>query len=528
MTFRLPLLGACLLFTTTIVTLSCSDSSCEDNGTCAGASSSSSSGGPEGGATDDGGQVVGDFEVTATAPASMLVGTSVDVEVKVARGAAARAITGPVEIAFETQQDLAAPSLTIPADAESVKIALSALPTRKHGDTPLVFKATAGDKHGEGRATTLIRGKPGSLDTSFGQDGTFTLAESVEASGIVMQDDGKIVVGGRAGTKLAIFRLSEIGVIDPTFNQGQTTITPPGGDVTMTADLVRDSKGSVALLFASTVASIIKLTSEGTLDPSFGGTGVVTVDIQQPSALAMTPAGIMYVGGRNTNGNAGQYVRKVLTTGAIDATWGGNKGYFFSATPGACVGSPPANCRTTMLALEPGGSILAGQNRNDGCYVDRITPDGLKGNLYGFTSLIIDVCASLAPATVQDYAFVGGSNGWVLRLSASEIQTPGAWGTEGVGFQLFKSSSLKLARRIANVDDKLVIAFEQDFNGSVIGLGRLTSLGTVDETFANFGFTSFNVGGKATTPVSMVVDRARNRVLVGGTNGSLVVARVWL
>jgi uncharacterized delta-60 repeat protein len=88
----------------------------------------------------------------------------------------------------------------------------------------------AGFVNGERRGEMLLaRFRPdGTLDPDFGQHGLTVTApagsRSERLSGIVLQPDGKIVVGGQVATgpsgDFAVLRYSPQGALDPSFGEG--------------------------------------------------------------------------------------------------------------------------------------------------------------------------------------------------------------------------------------------------------------------------------------------------------------------
>jgi uncharacterized delta-60 repeat protein len=533
------------LFASVLTALSCSDPSCEESGTCAapaGTSGGTNDGGGSSSGDPDAAPVVGDFDMSATAPASILVGAKGDLEITITR-TGARSITGPVTVTLEAQTGLSASPLVIPGESATAKMELTVAADRKHGDPKIVLKGVgAGDKKSEARPATLIRGLPGTLDTSFGVDGTFTFDKPTsEATGVVVQADGKIVLGGKAGMDLALFQLNDDGTLDTTFNAGATTIKPPGNGLLSTSDLVADKNGSVAILFELDVAQptpqsdILRVTKTGVLDNTFGTSGIAKVDIEQPSALTLASDGTFYVGGRRPGGNPGNFVRHLQANGSLDMAWGGGTGFFFYASPAPCDGSKPtANCRTRALVIEAAGTLVACQPRNDGAYVNRINANGTTGNLFAYTSLLLDDCGSLAPHSNQDFAYAGGEdqgNLVVRRLTADGV-TDAPYGNDqsNTQYRAPANTSLKFARRLANVDGKLVIGAQATDGGvAALSIARLTPLGVLDTTLAGgAGYFTFKVGGKASTLMAMAIDSAKGRVIVAGTNGNLIAARLWL
>ncbi len=509
--------------------VSCSgDPSCAESGTCAPPAA-------DDGQTTDAG--VAALELTVTVAPTILAGTTVDLEVTIARGGAEGRVT--LELAPET--GITAAPVVVEADASKATMKVVVSADRRHGKVPLVVRGTAeaNGRTAEATVTTLVRGKPGSVDTSFGVDGTFTFdkAES-EATGVVVQSDGKIVLGGRAGEELAIVRLLEDGTVDTSFAGGATTMSPPGEHAgVFTSDVVADRNDGLAFAFSvqgSVFEShILKLTRDGKPDSTFGsgGTGIATVAASVPASLAIAPDGSLYLGGRYNEGG-GQYVLKLKPNGERDESWG-DGGSYRSGGAGACIGSNQGNCYTRVVAVEPSGTILACQPRNDGSSVHRIDTSGKKDDIDVSTSLLVNECRSLAfdPVTPR-FAFVGGGGPGeggplgVLRV-APEGMSAGTWGNTASRFSAPADSGLIYARRLAPVEDKLVIGAEAEVDGApAFGVARLTRHGTLDTSFAEKGYVTFKVDGKTSTLKAMAID-ALGRIIVAGTNGRMVAVRLW-
>ena len=114
----------------------------------------------------------------------------------------------------------------------------------------------------------------GSLDRSFGTGGrvvTKVGESSAYVEGVVVQADGKIVVGGRAavgpsgGTALVRYRAD--GALDPTFGHGGIALTKAG--VPYALAIQRDHK----LVTAGDPFRAARFLEDGSLDESFGKNG---------------------------------------------------------------------------------------------------------------------------------------------------------------------------------------------------------------------------------------------------------------
>ncbi|WP_005037109.1 hypothetical protein [Holophaga foetida] len=133
----------------------------------------------------------------------------------------------------------------------------------------------------------------GSLDTGFSSDGMVTESISTSddhATSVVIQSDGKIVAGGGAfvGTsyRFALVRYTTAGALDTSFGTGGVVTTDFS---TSTGDgvnsLVLQSDGM--LLAGGTAGSYFgfaRYDTSGTLDSTFGTSGLLTGSISDSSA----------------------------------------------------------------------------------------------------------------------------------------------------------------------------------------------------------------------------------------------------
>lgn len=174
----------------------------------------------------------------------------------------------------------------------------------------------------------------GMLDASFGVNGKqiITFASGLAIStALTTQADGKIVVVGSArGTSrpdFAVARLNANGSIDSTFgSNGRVTIEVISGsngqayDVALQPDGKLLIVGQVSALRAT--VGVVRLLTNGSLDPTFGNNGIVTTVFVTPSSsgcyatsLLIDVDGKIVVGGN-------QCLIRYLSTGALDDSFG--------------------------------------------------------------------------------------------------------------------------------------------------------------------------------------------------------------
>jgi uncharacterized delta-60 repeat protein len=172
----------------------------------------------------------------------------------------------------------------------------------------------------------------GALDPSFGGNGivrtNLTLGMDVGYD-VALQANGKIVVAGVAGgpikPRFAVVRYLRDGSLDQTFADGGAAILVPGGVGRSLA--IQDNGRIVVTGYTPYGLTIARLRTDGRLDRSFGGDGVVgRLDSRHhaiwPLAVALQPNGKILVGGGWDIFNGG--VARFTSDGKLDRTFGGD------------------------------------------------------------------------------------------------------------------------------------------------------------------------------------------------------------
>jgi uncharacterized delta-60 repeat protein len=152
----------------------------------------------------------------------------------------------------------------------------------------------AGERTGKEVPSFIARYLPsGTLDESFGKGGIVeaNLSTSLEeVTGLVQLDDGKILAIGNARTEsgatvVTVARYGEGGDLDLTFGDSGTLITDI--ELRTTRGAVVDAEGRVIVAGrASGAPAATRLLSDGTIDRSFGESGLATVDFGVASDVA--------------------------------------------------------------------------------------------------------------------------------------------------------------------------------------------------------------------------------------------------
>jgi uncharacterized delta-60 repeat protein len=220
----------------------------------------------------------------------------------------------------------------------------------------------------EGGNIQVARLKPnGALDTTFGAAGIATIDFGGDDFGEAMarQADGRIVVAGRSTAAGAVVaRLRATGALDPDFGSGGRVTLPGGGSAR--AVLVQPDRKIVVAGNASISAMMLvtRLMPDGSLDTTFDGDGIATIDFGSTSDIAAgvvrQPDGKLVVAGY-TQTSEDVAVARLNPNGSLDATFGvaGKATVDFGvATFGNAVARAP-NGRIVVAGQRTGGDDFA-------------------------------------------------------------------------------------------------------------------------------------------------------------------------
>ncbi|MEP6702517.1 MAG: hypothetical protein ABJB04_05940 [Betaproteobacteria bacterium] len=290
----------------------------------------------------------------------------------------------------------------------------------------------------------LVRLNPdGTLDPGFGMGGkVLTGYPSGYAIGtaIALQADGKLVVAGynfsdTTDTKehWVIARYKTDGALDATFSGGIVT-TSLGANVEFSRHVVVQPDGKIVVGGSGgNAGAVVRYNANGTLDGGFGNGGIlspVRSGTYDAYGLALQPDGKIIVGLTLQNSSMGAL--RLFANGTPDPSY----------TPPATL-TFGAGTSNYSAVLQPDGKLmLAGSFKNAGGKQDlgfaRLQGDEITGTVVEFYNTILKhyfVTASLAEQTSID---AGGSGpGWMRTglnfKSGGNSRVCRFYGTPGVG-----------------------------------------------------------------------------------------------
>ena len=338
-------------------------------------------------------------------------------------------------------------------------------------------------------------GTPGQLDPTFGDGGvvyvdTDPLRGGVNA--VVIQPDGKTVLGGYLSGRLALVRLTVPGTLDTTFGDGGiiTVSFSTGNQGAQAVALAADGRilaaGYVDVPDAGTDWVAARFTPGGALDPTFGDGGVTFASFPQPdkgfvASVAVLPDGHVLVAGDRGKASlpatleTGDWaVVKFKPDGSLEPAFGSS-------------GRVKLDIRSSYdilgaMAVQPDGKIvLVGSSGRDAgagpedVSAARINPDG-----------------SLDPS------FGAGGKFWAGLTTPSHAH---AVAPDGAG-------------RIILGGYAYAVWADLDF-----ALFRLTSAGAVDATFGSGGTVRVDVDGESDTVGGLFI-QPDGKYVTAGTSSS--------
>ncbi len=178
----------------------------------------------------------------------------------------------------------------------------------------------------------------GTLDTSFDVDGQVMLGSNLGVHALAIQPDGKLLLAGYAldssfNTDFLLMRYNVDGSLDSTFGSGGKAIThfepnPPGsaGSAQATSMVLQDDGRIVLAGFDDYGMAVARYNADGSLDTTFAGDGRVTTlggFFDAAQAVAVQPdGGIVAVG--TTTGPASALVR-FNEDGTVDHAFRGDR-----------------------------------------------------------------------------------------------------------------------------------------------------------------------------------------------------------
>lgn len=184
----------------------------------------------------------------------------------------------------------------------------------------------------------VVRYNPdGTMDETFGTGGKVTtvLPGDNHATGLAIQPDGKIVVGGTSVPNIVLVRYNPDGSLDTSFGNFGTVTTAIGNDFSGLESIELQSDGKILAVGASVNTTtyydfaLVRYNTDGSLDTSFGNGGKVTTvissNIDRAFDVKIQKDGKIVAAGYGFVGNNKNFtIVRYNPDGSLDVTFGTN------------------------------------------------------------------------------------------------------------------------------------------------------------------------------------------------------------
>ena len=383
----------------------------------------------------------------------------------------------------------------------------------------------------------------GDLDPSWGSLGFNWIGASDQifrAYGIAVQCDNRVVVSGIVDASgeqgaLGIVRFNTDGSPDTTFGGNSVFTYDPeyfaesGWDIAIQADQKIVAVGQMVPFMGGWDFVVLRLLSDGSLDPSFSGTGVASFDFGEASrghALAIQNDGKIVVVGSTISSIA---VARLNTSGSLDTTFSGDGKATFTA-PSA------SDMEGWDVAVQPDGkivivgSVVVGGDQEFA--VLRLNSNGsIDTSFHGDGWSIFDFGAdSVGHGVVlqpDGKIVVGGSTDASTAMAVARLNTNGSLdsGFSGDGKATFDFSwGVDEGWDVAlQGDGKILIAGSATIDGDhVFAVVRFGTDGSIDSTFGGFGYATARYARDAFGYALALQPNDLKILVAGSTDGATV------
>ncbi len=384
-----------------------------------------------------------------------------------------------------------------------------------------------------------------SLDMTFGNGGKVVtlINDSSTANSVIIQSDGKIIIGGTSTLVgedyFTLVRYNVDGSIDNTFGSGGRVINNFGGrSQIFSIALQPDGKIVAGGTSADTIKrisdfTIVRYQINGTIDSLFGINGVVKTEmsgiVAQISKLLIKSDGkILAAGtvGLKTFENI-PALAQYNTNGSIDSLFGEN----------GKVDRYIGNIETlTDIALTNGKIIATGKPKsfgNSDFALLRFFQNGNLDNMFGTNGVILtdfnnsdDVSYALSLQLDSSIVLAGYSykNPTTTRIALAKFHANGSsdssFGIDGKVVTSTDSINSTATNIIADPDGNLVVSgYTFGMNMSDFALGKYFSNGKLDSTFGNHGIVTTDFAGFPDISYASAL-QADGKIILAGQAGN--------
>ena len=376
----------------------------------------------------------------------------------------------------------------------------------------------------------LAAAQAGHLDASFGNGvaGIFSFSQSGSATfstGVGLQSDGKIVVAGQIGARSGLLRLTTKGQLDSTFGTGGVVTSRIGGDINQIFTSMAIQSDDKILVTASGCPprdDLARFNADGTLDTAFGSSGIANLSFRATGVAVQSDGKIIVTGASYPN----NVMARLLSTGQLDTSFGSG-------------GLAPLVAAASAVVQQTDGKLLVASGGLNSGSLARYNTNGSLDKTFGLSGDAASITPLSSVALQSNGSIVGvGANPASLSLSGNVsgfglerfISTgtiDSTFGTRGgvtTGFS--KASATANSVKIQINGDIVTAGSASTSSNSSFAVARYLSAGKLDSTFGTGGLATTSFGNNSVSVSSMVLQSDGKIVVAGTVSGSVIeVAR---
>ncbi len=434
-------------------------------------------------------------------------------------------------------------------------------------DGKIVVAGSLAPSAGEISSALLARFNPdGSVDTSFGQNGYVTnfFGAGGSANAVAIQADGKIVIGGLADNNgngdFALARYTTNGVLDPSFGGTGTVIAVANGDAEVNALKIQSDGRILAAGTGGGDFAMFRYNTNGVLDTTFGTnhngkvfTHIASTFTEFSSAncIAIEPGdGIstldrIILGGTSEAFSPSQFVamRYRIADGSLDTTFGGTgvvhvpvASRLFGGANAVVVQGTGAGSHKIILA----GFETEADSSERFCVV-RLNDDGSLDNSFAGNGVVdtqfssdedIANAAILVPSN-NDLLVIGttavGENNHDFALASYHLadgSLDNAFNGNGKKTEDMGERDSQGKAIAVQPDGKILVAGTADNgSGSSAVLTRLNPDGSLDTSFGDFGRAKLALDANGASLNALALQPDNKIVAAGFADTNFLVVR---
>jgi uncharacterized delta-60 repeat protein len=347
--------------------------------------------------------------------------------------------------------------------------------------------------------------RAGTPDLAFGNRGASTVAVGswAAAGGVAAEPDGSLVTGGETEVdgryELISTRMRADGTMDRTYGSDGVAMPPIPGPSGANAVAIQPD-GKILLAGAATAGvipsfAVVRLLSNGSLDPTFGDGGITRITIgsdADATAIAIQPDGKIVVGGTSLDGQFSFAAARLNPDGTLDRSFGAG---------GVTVVRQVA-VAWGMTLERSGDIVLAGET----------------GGLLGLASslAVLSPETALRPPAVTTPALALGTQYMAARLLPNGALDPG-FGSGGIVNVPIGMSAIAFAVA-AQPDGKILLTGNAFTDKVLASTVRLLPSGSLDRTFGSGGIASL----VEPNGINAIAVRPRGAIYLAGVGATVI------